>query len=255
MFRNLPPVTKNLIIINLIVWLFMFVTINGSPGIYEKIMRYGALHYFTATDFNPFQLVSYMFMHSAGGFAHIFFNMFTLFMFGNALERTLGSTRFLFFYLSCGIGAALVQEGVWALTWESSFCNMYAHATGLTSQEVGVMLEQTLKTGVGMDVLNMSLNNMMQTIGASGCIYGVLLAFAMIYPNVPMYLFFIPVPIKAKWMVLGYGVIEILMGVSDAVGHGIDNIAHFAHLGGMIFGFIMIYYWKKKGDLHNGFLS
>ncbi len=251
MFRRLPPVTKNLIIINLIVWLFMFITAQGAHGVYENVMKYGALHYFSAPHFNPLQLVTYMFMHSAQGFAHIFFNMFTLFMFGIALERTLGSVRFLFFYISCGIGAALVQEGVWALSWQSSFCDWYAHASGLTAATVRPMLEQAFETGVGMNVVNEYLNYAMLTIGASGCIYGVLLAFAMIYPNMPMYLFFVPVPIKAKWMVLGYGVIELLMGMSQAVGLS-DGVAHFAHLGGMIFGFIMIYYWKKKGDLNDG---
>lgn len=254
MFRRLPPVTKNLIIINLIIWLFMFVTAQSSVGVYERFMKLCALHYFTAPDFNPFQLFSYMFMHSAQGFAHIFFNMFTLFMFGIALERTLGSARFLFFYLSCGIGAALVQEGVWALTWEGAFCDWFGHQTGYTRETVALMLDQIVATGQGLDILNSYLNNAMLTVGASGSIYGVLLAFAMIYPNMPMYLFFVPVPVKAKWMVLGYGVIELLMGMSQAVGLS-DGVAHFAHLGGMIFGFIMIYYWKKKGDLHNGFYS
>ena len=131
---------------------------------------------------------------------------------------------------------------------------MYAHASGLTTAQVREMLANTLQTGVGMDVVDSYLNYSMLTIGASGAIYGVLLAFGMLFPNAPLYIMFIPVPIKAKWMVLGYGVLEILLGMSDAVGLH-DGVAHFAHLGGMIFGFLMIWYWKKKGNLHNGFYN
>ena len=250
MFRQLPPVTKNVIIINLIIWLFMFI----SPGIYQNIMTYGALHYVSAPKFIPTQLFSYMFMHSTEGIGHVFFNMFTLFFFGNALERTLGSGRFLFYYISCGIGAALIQECVWAMTWVHSFCEWYGHATGLTSSTVRLMLDQSMATGLGMETVNSYLDNAMLTIGASGAIYGILLAFAMIYPNAPMYLFLIPVPIKAKWMVIGFVVIELLMGLSSAAGL-VDGIAHFAHLGGMIFGFFMIWYWKKHGNLNNNFYS
>ena len=118
---------------------------------------------------------------------------------------------------------------------------MYAHASGLTTAQVREMLANTLQTGVGMDVVDSYLNYSMLTIGASGAIYGVLLAFGMLFPNAPLYIMFIPVPIKAKWMVLGYGVLEILLGMSDAVGLH-DGVAHFAHLGGMIFGFLMIWY-------------
>lgn len=253
-FSNIPPITKNLIIINLIVWLFMFVSVQTSPHIYEDVMKYGALHYWSAPDFNPAQLFTYMFMHSANGLGHIFFNMFALFMFGGILERTLGARRYIFYYISCGIGAALIQELVWAVTWQGIFADMYAHASGLTTAQVREMLANTLQTGVGMDVVDSYLNYSMLTIGASGAIYGVLLAFGMLFPNAPLYIMFIPVPIKAKWMVLGYGVLEILLGMSDSVGLH-DGVAHFAHLGGMIFGFLMIWYWKKKGNLHNGFYN
>ncbi|MCH5346854.1 MAG: rhomboid family intramembrane serine protease [Muribaculaceae bacterium] len=248
----MPPVTKNLIIINLIIWLFMFITFSSQPGVYGNVMKYGALHYFTAPDFNPAQLFTYMFMHSTQSIAHVFFNMFTLFFFGTAIERTLGSGRFLFYYISCGIGAALIQEGVWALTWVNSFCDWFGHRAGLSADTVKEMLNETLHSGQGMEVVNMFLNNAMLTIGASGSVYGVLLAFAMIYPNQPMYLFFIPIPIKAKYMVAGFMVIEILMGLSNAAGFA-DSVAHFAHLGGMLFGFFMIWYWKRRGDLHRGF--
>lgn len=232
----------------------MFITSTSAPGVYNNIMTYGALHYLTANSFNPAQFFTYMFMHSADNIGHVFFNMFTLFFFGNALERTLGSSRFLFYYISCGVGAALIQEGVWALTWVGHFCDWYGHATGLTATTVHNMLDQTLTTGVGMEVVDMFLNNAMLTIGASGAVYGILLAFALIYPDASMYLFFIPVPIKAKWMVLGFTAVEILLGLSSAAGLA-DGIAHFAHLGGMIFGFFIIWYWKKRGNLNNNFYS
>ncbi len=232
-FSNIPPVTKNLIIINFIIWLFMMVA--GSK---IDLVALGGLHYFKASDFNPVQLLTYMFMHSTTDFAHILFNMFTLFMFGITLERVLGSARYLFYYLSCGIGAALVQELVWALTWEDMFVKMLANANA---------------NGVGFDTMLLAIQqamflNYLVTVGASGAIYGVLLAFGMIFPNMPLYIMFIPVPIKAKWMVIGYGVIELLIGLSNAS----DGVAHFAHLGGMIFGFLMIYIWKKQGVIHGG---
>ncbi len=232
-FSNIPPVTKNLIIINFIIWLFMMVA--GSK---IDLVALGGLHYFKASDFNPVQLLTYMFMHSTTDFAHILFNMFTLFMFGITLERVLGSARYLFYYLSCGIGAALVQELVWALTWEDMFVKMLANANA---------------NGVGFDTMRLAIQqamflNYLVTVGASGAIYGVLLAFGMIFPNMPLYIMFIPVPIKAKWMVIGYGVIELLIGLSNAS----DGMAHFAHLGGMIFGFLMIYIWKKQGVIHGG---
>lgn len=242
MFRNLPPVTKNLIIINFIVWLAVFVLPHRLGFDMERIF---ALHYFQAPYFNPAQLFTYMFMHDSHNLAHILFNMFTLFMFGVTLERTLGSKRFLFFYISCGIGAALVQELVWFFTWPGIFAKALvakalAPLNGVSVAEMSGYLKENMSLPQVQGLLNQ-----LATIGASGAIYGVLLAFGMLFPNVPLYFMFIPVPIKAKWMVLGYGVIELLIGMSQAN----DGVAHFAHLGGMIFGFIIIYYWKKKGSL------
>lgn len=239
-FGMMPPVTKNLIIINLIVWLAMFVLPN-RVGIFE-------LHYFSASDFNPVQLLSYMFMHDTSNFIHIFFNMFSLWMFGMTLERTLGSARFLFYYISCGVGAALVQELVWMFTLENSLINYIASQNGVDFSQAKEMIDSTL---YGQVIINTWFNNQI-VIGASGAIYGVLLAFGMLFPNAPLYLFFIPVPIKAKWMVLGMGAIEVLIGLSEAAGRG-DGIAHFAHLGGMIFGFLIILYWKKKGLFNGGY--
>lgn len=237
MFSNIPPVTKNLIIINFIVWLAMMV----SPRLADIFTTYGALHYFSASDFNPAQLLTYMFMHSTRDFAHILFNMFTLFMFGITLERVLGSPRYLFYYISCGVGAALVQELVWAFTWEDIFVKPLANINNVDFATMRQAIDAAVATGQDLPFLNQLL-----TVGASGAIYGVLLAFGMIFPNMPLYIMFIPVPIKAKWMVIGYGVIELLIGLSNAT----DGVAHFAHLGGMIFGFIMILIWKRQGVIH-----
>ncbi len=238
---NIPSVTKNLIIINFIVWLIMMV-IPSRIG--DSVIGFGALHFWKASDFNPVQLFTYMFMHDTRSFAHILFNMFTLFMFGITLERVLGSARYLFYYISCGIGAALVQEIVWQFSWEDIVVKWVANGNNVDFETARLAIDQALATGYQIPILNSFV-----TIGASGAIYGILLAFGMLFPNRPLYMMFIPVPIKAKWMVIGYGVIELLIGLSSAN----DGVAHFAHLGGMIFGFIMIYIWKKKGIVHGDF--
>lgn len=247
-FSEIPPVTKNLIIINLIVWLAMFV-VPKRLGV--DLIDYGALHYFGAEDFNPAQLLTYMFMHDTNSFAHIFFNMFSLWMFGMALERTVGSGRFLFYYISCGIGAAFIQELVWWLTWEDSFVRLLANSNHIDFPEAKEAIRQLMMTPQGSQTVSQWLN-IFVTIGASGSIYGVLLAFGMLFPNAPLYLFFIPVPVKAKYMVIGMGAIELLIGLSESAGRT-DGVAHFAHLGGMIFGFLIILYWKKKGLFTHGY--
>ncbi len=245
-FNSIPPVTKNLIIINLIVWVVMMIAPASTTGVIERLF---ALHYWDASQFNPAQLLTYMFMHSTTNFGHLLFNMFSLWMFGTAIERALGGWRFLFYYISCGIGAALVQELAWMWTWADSFARFLAPQNPhLTVSQISDMLAHPAAYGVTADVN--AMKNGLITVGASGAIYGVLLAFGMLWPNRPLFLFFLPIPIKAKWMVLGFGVLEVLLGLGDARGLS-DGIAHFAHLGGMIFGFIMIYYWKKKG-LGNG---
>lgn len=240
LFAAMPPVTKNLIIINVAIWLLMMFI----PSLSEKLTHYCALHFWGASDFNAAQLFTYMFMHDVHSFAHILFNMFTLFMFGITLERVLGSQRFLFYYLSCGIGAALVQEIVWQLTWVDILAGWINSSYGSGIVEARDVILQANALGQPIPILNSLL-----TVGASGAIYGVLLAFGMIFPNRPLYLMFVPIPIKAKWMVIGYGVLELLIGLSAAN----DGVAHFAHLGGMLFGFFMIWYWKKKGIVHGDF--
>ncbi|MDE6230550.1 MAG: rhomboid family intramembrane serine protease [Muribaculaceae bacterium] len=240
---QLPPVTKNLIIINVLLWLVEFILPDFAN--HTLLPRLG-LHPFGASDFNPVQPFTYMFLHDPRNPVHIFFNMFSLWMFGRILEQVWGSQRYLIFYLVCGVGAALVQEAVWAMTWRQEFISAIAPINGLTYNHA----EQIVNAAIAnhdTEILAAiaAMKNQMVTVGASGAIFGLLLGFAFVFPNMPMYLFFIPVPIKAKYMVLGYAVLEFFFGIS-----GGGTIAHFAHLGGMLFGLIMILYWKKKGTLY-----
>ena len=218
--NNLPTVTKNLLIINVLCFF---------GGIVAK--RYGidlndvlGLHFFMASDFKLFQLVTYMFMH--GGISHLFFNMFAVWMFGRTLEQVLGPKRFLTYYMVCGIGAGLVQEVVQYIQYVTEL----SHYSGVDTGIAVIPMQEYL--------------NMMTTVGALGAVYGILLAFGMLFPNSQMFVFPIPFPIKAKFFVIGYAVIELFAGL----GASGDGIAHFAHLGGMIFGFFLMMYWRKKNN-------
>ena len=239
----IPPVTKNLILINLIVWLAEILI----PRFSTTLVNVLGLHLFGSTLFNPAQIFTYMFMHDSHSPAHIFFNMFSLWMFGRILEQVWGSRRFLVFYLVCGVGAALVQEGVWELTWKSDYIHALARQNGMTLDHMASIVNSAIASGdpTIADAIA-GFKSQMVTIGASGAIFGILLGFAFTFPDMPLYLFFIPVPIKAKYMVIGYGVIEFFLGVSGSM----STVAHFAHLGGMLFGILMLLYWKKKGILH-----
>ena len=220
-FRVLPPVVKHLLIINVLLYLATF-TMNRFQ---IDLTDYLGLHFFKASDFRAYQLITYMFMH--GNFEHLFFNMFALWMFGNTLENIWGSKRFLWFYMLCGIGAGLCQEVVQYIQYVTTLAQY-----------------DSVNFGGGQVISMASYLNLMNTVGASGAIYGLLLAFGMMFPNSMIYLYFF-VPIKAKWFVIGYAVIEL---VSGFIGGG--NVAHFAHLGGMLFGLILILVWKKKGILY-----
>ena len=235
-FRNFPTVTKNILIINVLMWLAQITLPKAGINLTDFL----GLHFWGASDFNPAQLITYMFMHDDSSFTHLFFNMFSLLMFGPLLERTLGSKRYLFYYISCGIGAALVQEMVWQFTWKDIFAPFFANSAGWTMDEAYQAINMALAQGENIPALNALI-----TVGASGCIFGILLAFGMIFPNMPLYLMFIPVPIKAKYMVIGYGVIEFLFGISGTM----SSVAHFAHLGGMLFGLILLLIWKRKGNI------
>lgn len=222
----MPTITKNLIIINVLLFFGGIVAMKYGVDLND----YLGLHFFLADDFNLAQLFTYMFMHS--GFNHIFFNMFAVWMFGRVLEQVWGPKRFLFYYILCGIGAGLVQELV-------QYIHYVSELSAYDSVNMG-----------GMIIPMKEYLNYMTTVGASGAVYAILLAFGMLFPNNRIFIFPLPFPIKAKYFVIGYAAIELVLGISNNAG---DNVAHFAHLGGMIFGLILIMYWKKKnnnGALH-----
>lgn len=213
----MPPVVKNLLLVNVLMYLITIITGNFM---YENF----ALFYFESPLFKPYQLVTHMFMH--GGFTHILFNMYTLYIFGCVLERVWGSQKFLFYYFVTGIGAALLHMGVMWLQLQGYIADYNAG-----DMFAGTQIQALLST---------------PTVGASGAIYGLLLAYGMLFPDNIMQLIFPPVALKAKWFVIIFGALELLLGLSGRGG----NVAHFAHLGGMIFGFFLILYWKKNNRMY-----
>ena len=214
---SIPTATKNIIIINVLV--MIMTSLNGDL-MYQKF----ALFYPTSPFFRWWQPVTHMFMH--GGFWHLFFNMYTLYFFGRVLEERWGAKKFLIFYFVTGLGAALIHTGV---EWIQMHHWMNQVAEGSMAAQANI---HALK--------------MTPTVGASGAIYGVLMGFAMLYPDAILTLIFPPVSMKAKWFVLIFGGIELLTGITGVGG----GIAHFAHLGGLIFGYLLIMYWKKKHTLY-----
>lgn len=213
----MPPVVKNLLLVNVLMYLITIITGNFM---YENF----ALFYFESPLFKPYQLVTHMFMH--GGFTHILFNMYTLYIFGCVLERVWGSQKFLFYYFVTGIGAALLHMGVMWVQLQGYIADYNAG-----DMFAGTQIQALLST---------------PTVGASGAIYGLLLAYGMLFPDNIMQLIFPPVALKAKWFVIIFGALELLLGLSGRGG----NVAHFAHLGGMIFGFFLILYWKKNNRMY-----
>jgi membrane associated rhomboid family serine protease len=223
MMNNLPPITKNLLIINVLCYFGIIVARRYGLDL-DSVL---GLHFFLASDFKLYQLFTYMFMHA--NLEHIFFNMFAVWMFGRTLEMVFGSKRFLTYYLVCGIGAGIVQEVI----------QYVFYATELVRYD---------SVNIGVEIVPMAeYLNLMTTVGASGAVYGILLAFGMLFPNSQMFVFPLPFPIKAKFFVIGYAVIELFLGLGQTG----DGVAHFAHLGGMIFGFLLIMYWRKKSK-NNG---
>ena len=220
MFKQLPPITKNLLIINGIVFLAQLVFGRRGTDLVDML----GLHFVLADNFAPWQFVTYMFLH--GDFSHLFFNMFSLWMFGRIIEQVFGPKRFLLYFFVCGVGAGICQE-LWQLG-EYYFTGMAGYA--------GVRDPSGFIMPMG-DYLNR-----WTTIGASGACYGVLLAYGMTFPNERIMLLIPPIPIKAKYFVVGYGAIELFSAFFTN-----GNIAHFAHLGGMIFGLLLILYWRNGG--------
>lgn len=219
--RNIPTVTKNLLIINVLAYLVGMLFGNMAGGLNDLF----GLHFFLAPDFGVYQLVTYMFMHAS--LSHLFFNMFALWMFGCIVERTWGARKFLFYYMACGIGAGLLQE-------MAQFVQFYMLAAeNIHGFSVSQIMTVAKASAAGI--------NLWTTVGASGAIYGILLAFGMLYPEERMFIFPLPVPIKAKFFVVGYAAIELFMAFSTSG----DGVAHLAHLGGMLFGFLLIRYWRR----------
>jgi len=202
---GIPVVTRNILIINVLVFLAQYL-LGGNKGTISFIEMYGMLFPIESPYFYPHQIITYMFLH--GGFTHLFFNMFAVYMFGRTLEMIWGPRKFFFYYILTGIGAGVAQLIVTYLT-----------------------------------------GSMAPTLGASGAVFGILVAFGMLFPNAELMLIFPPIPIKAKWFVIGYGILELTLGVAGRSG---DNVAHFAHLGGLVVGFLILLYWRKRGFMTNG---
>ncbi|NBC82992.1 MAG: rhomboid family intramembrane serine protease [Bacteroidetes bacterium] len=234
-FGAIPPVVKNLLIINVIVLLAQ----NALPAMGIDLMDNFALYFFKSEKFNIIQYVTYMFMH--GGFMHLFFNMFALWMFGRVLESVWGPKRFLLYYMITGVGAALVHTFVNFLQYESLRSQISPQNFQMVVEEGALLLQQgKVYSSEPLQKLQLLLNT--PTVGASGAVFGILLAFGMLFPNTQLMLLFPPIPIKAKYFVILYGGLELYLGLSQPG----SNIAHFAHLGGMLFGFILIKYWQKN---------
>tara|TARA_B100000459_G_scaffold32939_1_gene15685 strand:+ start:106 stop:816 length:711 start_codon:yes stop_codon:yes gene_type:complete len=226
-FNELPVVVKNLLIINGL--LFLATISLSNLGI--DLVKILGLHQFQSTDFRPHQLITHLFMHA--NFTHLFFNMFALWMFGKILENIWGQKRFLIYYMITGVGAAFIhlmisQYQIISIGNEiPELVNIAIEGRYSPSVPLSKKLTQLIIT---------------PTVGASGAVFGLLLAFGMLFPNALLYLYF-AIPIKAKYFVIGYGILELYAGISN---NPADNVAHFAHLGGMIFGYFLIKYWKKN---------
>ena len=225
---NLPNITKNLLIINALAFIMMYI-VKGSMGI--DLNNVFGLHFFMASDFQVYQLVTYMFMHA--GIEHIAFNMLALWMFGRVVETVWGPRKFLFYYIFCGIGAGVMQE-IAQFFWLYSTLN--------SQLSLGVFDAFSV-----MSQMSEQLNGL-TTVGASGAIYAILLAFGMIFPEERIFIFPLPIPIKAKWFVIFYAGVELFSALATPG----DHVAHLAHLGGMLFGFLLIRYWRKSISGHYG---
>lgn len=261
-FSDIPPVVKNLIIINIIMLLATWV-LGNAFGI--QLSQVLGLHYFKSDLFQPYQFVTHMFMH--GGLMHLFFNMFALWMFGRVLETVWGSKRFFIYFVVTGLGAAVLHTFVIHLQMTSIINDIQAFSNTPTPEAFALLIKKSFaeispqyyreflsswysnpdnpsyidaSRELAQRFLNAKMN--IPTVGASGAVFGVLLAFGMLFPNTQLMLLFPPIPIKAKYFVIFYGALELWLGFTQPG----SNIAHFAHLGGMLFGFILIKFWNIK---------
>ncbi len=248
----LPPVVKNLLIIN---GLFFLAKLNFPD---DELGRNAldatlGMYYVGSPLFRPWQVISHLFMH--GDVGHLFTNMFGLFMFGGPVERYLGSKRFLVYYLACGLGAAALHTGVNAYEVQRDEAVLAAYGVDVqevrdavaapTLTEADQVLNNVLTTyGAPQEaVVQVFRDHLGTIIGASGAVFGILLAFGMLFPEQEIFLLLLPIPIKAKYFVVIYGLVELFMGLKQSPG---DNVAHFAHLGGMLFGFILLRRWRRQ---------
>ncbi len=216
-FQRTTPIVLNLIIINALV--FLAQSASGDMDQLNRVNDLFALHHYKSTEFRPYQLVTHMFMH--GGLFHLLFNMLALWMFGSMIERIWGPKRFLIFYLVCGLGAALAQLGSYTYDfWKIDHSTLSAD------------LYDQYQTALRLNC----------TVGASGAIMGVLAAFGYLFPNTKLFIMPIPFPVKAKWAIMGIIALDVFGGVSSTPN---DNIAHFAHVGGALIGFLIVLYWNK----------
>ena len=271
-FQILPPIVKNLLIINGIMYLLTVVLAQKFDYDLADVL---GLHYPLADKFRPYQLITYLFMH--GSLTHLIFNMFALWMFGNALENLWGPKRFVIYYLITGIGAVVIHYTIVYFQYQPTvdLINNYINHPSLqvfqdfihsnhikaASQDIvdhynsviPKSYSQALANNNMQEALNISVEfmrtykidflNAPVVIGASGSVFGILIGFGMTFPNTELIIIPIPFPIKAKFAVIGYGAVELFLGIAN---FSWDNVAHFAHLGGALFGFIIIKYWNKN---------
>jgi membrane associated rhomboid family serine protease len=230
--RSATPVVKNIIIINVL----FFLGSMAIPGLDQLLSGY----YWSSSNFQPWQLVTHMFMHASIG--HIFFNMYGLYLFGSALENYWGSKRFLTYYIVSGLGAFVLHNAMTYYELSQIIPQLSPSEWDMVRAEGAAAIQEGKNF---IDPLMRKANSALNTgmVGASGAVFGILLAFGMLFPNTELMLLFPPIPLKAKWLVFGYGAIELYSAVQANPG---DNVAHFAHLGGMISGYILLKYWQKN---------
>lgn len=239
--RNVTETVKQLIIINILFFI-------GTQLVSGPAYQYLALFFPENPDFKVWQPLSYMFMH--GGFMHIFFNMFALYSFGSALEIVWGGKKFLFFYISCGLGSALVHTGVNYYHFQEGLNTLISN--GFPKSEILQLLNEGKIDTRWQELLtvtqfqNFTSAYIGTAVGASGAIYGIIVAFAFMFPDAELGLLFVPIPIKAKYFVPGLVLIDLYLGISGKSIFGGGGIAHFAHVGGALFGFLIMWYWKKN---------
>jgi len=258
-------VIRTLIIINVVAYVLLLL---ASEYAGDQPLKLFALHNWLSPDFKPWQIITHLFLHSTGGVFHLFFNMLALWMFGTALEQSWGPKRFVYYYFACGIGAALVHNTVVGFQLQP----MISAADIYLSNPSYTLFEQFISNHLPGSYDNEQINEFLvawyndrmnpgyisqsqsfvnevvdfrtniPTVGASGAVYGLLLAFGMIFPNAMIMMLIPPIPMKAKYFVIVYGLIELSMGIRNNIE---DNVAHFAHLGGMVFGILIILYYRK----------